>query len=30
LVAHNSYHLGQIVLLQRAFGEWSARHGDNW
>jgi uncharacterized damage-inducible protein DinB len=30
LVAHNSYHLGQIVLLQRAFGEWSARHGDTW
>jgi uncharacterized damage-inducible protein DinB len=30
LVAHNSYHLGQIVLLQRAFGEWPMRHGDTW
>jgi uncharacterized damage-inducible protein DinB len=30
LVAHNSYHIGQIVLMQRAFGEWKASHGDTW
>jgi uncharacterized damage-inducible protein DinB len=30
LVAHNSYHLGQIVLMQRAWGEWTTAHGDTW
>jgi uncharacterized damage-inducible protein DinB len=30
LVAHNSYHIGQIVLMQRAFGEWTKAHGDTW
>jgi uncharacterized damage-inducible protein DinB len=30
LVGHNSYHIGQIVLMQRAFGEWTAAHGDTW
>ena len=28
---HNSYHLGQIVLLRRAFGAWPPRRGsDTW
>ena len=30
LVAHNSYHIGQIVLMQRALGEWTTAHGDTW
>jgi uncharacterized damage-inducible protein DinB len=30
LVAHNSYHIGQIVLMQRAFGEWTTVQGDTW
>jgi len=28
---HNSYHLGQIALLRRAFGAWPPRRGsDTW
>jgi len=28
---HNSYHLGQIVLLRRSFGAWPPRRGsDTW
>ncbi|MGA8151449.1 MAG: DinB family protein [Terriglobales bacterium] len=28
---HNSYHLGQIALLRRAFGAWPLRRGsDTW
>jgi uncharacterized damage-inducible protein DinB len=30
LVAHNSYHVGQIVLMQQAFGAWSQQRGDSW
>ncbi|SPE44247.1 conserved hypothetical protein [Candidatus Sulfotelmatobacter sp. SbA7] len=31
LVAHNSYHVGQIALLRRAFGSWPPRRGsDTW
>lgn len=30
-VAHNSYHVGQIALLRRAFGAWPPRAGgDTW
>jgi uncharacterized damage-inducible protein DinB len=30
-VAHNSYHVGQIVLLRRALGAWPPRAGgDTW
>ena len=31
MVAHNSYHVGQIALLRRAFGAWPAKGGgDTW
>jgi uncharacterized damage-inducible protein DinB len=31
MVAHNSYHLGQIVLIRRALGAWPPRRGgDTW
>ena len=31
MAAHNSYHLGQIALLRRAFGAWPPRRGsDTW
>ena len=31
MVAHNSYHTGQIAALRRAFGAWpSAGGGDTW
>ncbi|MFZ0478934.1 MAG: DinB family protein [Terriglobales bacterium] len=31
IVAHNSYHAGQIALLRRQFGSWPpARGGDTW
>lgn len=31
MVAHNSYHAGQVVLLRRAFGAWPpAGGGDSW
>jgi len=31
MVAHNSYHAGQVVLLRRAFGAWPpATGGDTW
>lgn len=31
MVAHNSYHVGQIVMLRQALGEWPARGGgDSW
>jgi uncharacterized damage-inducible protein DinB len=31
LVAHNSYHLGQIAMLRRALGVWPPRGGgDSW
>ena len=31
MVAHNSYHLGQIALLRRALGAWPPRAGgDSW
>lgn len=31
MVAHNSYHAGQVVLLRRAFGAWPpAGGGDTW
>jgi len=30
-IAHNSYHVGQIVLVRRALGAWpSKRGGDTW
>jgi len=30
-VVHNSYHLGQVALLRRAFGAWPPRCGsDTW
>ncbi len=30
-VAHNSYHLGQIVMLRQCFGVWPSRKGgDTW
>jgi uncharacterized damage-inducible protein DinB len=31
MVAHNSYHVGQIAILRRALGEWPPRGGgDSW
>jgi len=31
MVAHNSYHAGQVVLLRRAFGAWPPPGGgDSW
>jgi uncharacterized damage-inducible protein DinB len=31
IVAHNSYHIGQIAMLRRAFGSWPPqRGGDTW
>ncbi len=31
MVAHNSYHLGQVVQLRRAFGAWPPPEGgDTW
>jgi hypothetical protein len=31
MVAHNSYHSGQVTLLRRAFGAWPpAGGGDTW
>jgi len=30
IVAHNSYHLGQIVLLRRLLNDWPANAGDTW
>lgn len=31
MVAHNSYHVGQIALLRRAFGAWPPKGGgDTW
>ncbi|MGA9527986.1 MAG: DinB family protein [Terriglobales bacterium] len=31
IMAHNSYHAGQIALLRRQFGSWPpARGGDSW
>ncbi len=31
MVAHNSYHAGQVALLRRAFGAWPpAGGGDSW
>lgn len=31
MVAHNSYHAGQVVLLRRAFGAWPPESGgDTW
>jgi uncharacterized damage-inducible protein DinB len=31
IVAHNSYHFGQIVLLRQCLGKWPARKGgDTW
>jgi uncharacterized damage-inducible protein DinB len=31
MVAHNSYHTGQIALLRRAFGFWPPPGGgDTW
>lgn len=31
IVAHNSYHAGQIVVLRRQFGAWPPRRGgDTW
>jgi len=31
IVAHNSYHLGQIVMLRQCLGAWPARKGgDTW
>lgn len=30
IVAHNSYHLGQIVLLRRLLNDWPANAGDSW
>jgi uncharacterized damage-inducible protein DinB len=31
IVAHNSYHAGQIALLRRQFGAWPPRRGgDTW
>jgi len=28
--AHNSYHIGQIVLLRRLLNNWPAHAGDTW
>jgi uncharacterized damage-inducible protein DinB len=31
MVAHNSYHIGQVATLRRAFGAWPpAEGGDTW
>ena len=31
MVAHNSYHLGQIAMMRRVLGEWPPRGGgDSW
>jgi uncharacterized damage-inducible protein DinB len=31
MVAHNSYHLGQIAMMRRALGQWPPRGGgDSW
>lgn len=31
MIAHNSYHVGQIVLIRRALGAWPPRNGgDTW
>lgn len=31
MVAHNSYHIGQVAMLRRAFGAWPpAGGGDTW
>jgi uncharacterized damage-inducible protein DinB len=31
MVAHNSYHVGQIALMRRALGAWPPRGGgDTW
>ncbi len=31
MVAHNSYHVGQITLIRRALGAWPPRGGgDTW
>jgi uncharacterized damage-inducible protein DinB len=31
MVAHNSYHVGQIAMIRRAFGAWPPRGGgDTW
>ena len=30
IVAHNSYHLGQIVLLRRLLNAWPEKMGDTW
>ena len=31
MVAHNSYHVGQIAMVRRALGEWPPRGGgDSW
>jgi uncharacterized damage-inducible protein DinB len=30
IVAHNSYHVGQIVLLRRSLNDWPAEAGDTW
>jgi uncharacterized damage-inducible protein DinB len=31
MVAHNSYHIGQVAMLRRAFGAWPpASGGDTW
>jgi uncharacterized damage-inducible protein DinB len=31
LIAHNSYHVGQIVMIRRALGAWPPRAGgDTW
>jgi len=30
IAAHNSYHIGQIVLLRRLLNHWPAEAGDTW
>ena len=31
MVAHNSYHVGQIAMIRRALGAWPPRGGgDSW
>jgi uncharacterized damage-inducible protein DinB len=31
IMVHNSYHVGQIAMLMRAFGLWPPRSGtDTW
>jgi uncharacterized damage-inducible protein DinB len=30
IVAHNSYHVGQIILLRRLLNDWPAEAGDTW